>query len=313
MSTNAEDLFDEFDAVPTDQELEAMAENMGSAEADAAAQGGEAATEAAGAPADAGGGEAAEGEADARGQDASLEQGKGTTVPLAVLLEERNAARQEMNELRSRLEKMQAIGEELRQWRESQAKAQQEAEQPKAPDYYEDPEGFVRAQVERGEKAINELNGRLESMTQQQQLASTLQNVQQHLTQIEGQFIQEHPDFDGALDHVRNFYVGNMTAMGQAQQEAEMQANKMIFVGQLTALQRGLNPAQFMYDMASRMGYRAPAPEESAGDTKAMEQVRMLAEAQRAGSMGSASGALDDLAGMDEDEFDQAMKEMGWS
>lgn len=233
-------------------------------------------------------------------------------VPLAALHKER----QRRQQLQAQLQQLQAAAQQqdqqFRAWaaqvqQQAQLAGQQAPQQPvqaqQLPDFSEDPEGHVKA-----------LQAQLQAVQQQQasqQHQQAVQQQEQHVRQVvaqnaqaiaaeveplEREFKQSTPDFDDAFKHLQHVADQHFAQLhpGASPQQREMV--KVLALAQLhdRCRQTGENVCAVLYREAQRQGYRARAAQPGA-----------------APSLDALS--LEQIASMDDAEFDALWRGMQWA
>jgi len=242
-------------------------------------------------------------------------------VPLATLLDERNkltariqSLENELNNTKLTAERADRIEKQLLELRD------QRQEQPAIePDYLDDPKAYVDHRTQSVVKQLQDLGDQLKEATkaqddtkqrlvQQQQLQAIVQGA----SAAEQAYMGKAPDYYEALEHVRNI---NRTQLKLAYPQAtDVQINQalnqqeLMTAGQLLA--QGRNPAEYVYEYAKAVGYKAK--QQQAAQPAHQPDMREKRErAQSLGGAGTPPGTdIDQLMGMEKDEFDQAMVEM---
>jgi len=243
-------------------------------------------------------GTAAEGTAaagDTAAAGASGADGKDKLVPIAALHESREtikALKTQIAALESQ-PKLSAEDAELLKDLRAQKKAAQE---PKDPDFLEDPKGYVDANVKKTAeqvKTLREENERIaQERQQQQQVNQILSGVQQH----EQTFLKTTPDYHQAIDHIRTVRASQLQMLypqATPQQIQQQIANEEIGAA-AQVLRAGGNPAEFAYNYAKTVGYQPKAATQNADGTNG--EAKPDKDAVR--SMGGGGGATKD----DQDE-----------
>lgn len=182
------------------------------------------------------------------------------------------------------------------------------AQEPKDPDFLEDPKGYVDAKAKQTADALKKLDEATTRQTQereqQQQLNQLLSGVQQH----EQAFIKTTPDYTSAIDHIR-LVRGNQLQMLYPQatpQQIQQQITSEEIGAAAQILRAGGNPAEFAYNYAKTMGYqpKAATPPADANGTPKPDKDALR-------SMGGGGGA--EATGEDEGdtmpEFASALAE----
>ena len=223
---------------------------------------------------------------------------------------EQRRKNRELQEQNQRLEqRLNAIQQQQEQF----LKAKQEAEKPKAPDFNEDPAGFLHHQ---NQELANELKAIKQQSEQQTATNQRLQAQQQqesnllgHIQTFEQGFIKDNADYYDAISHIRNASIQNMVDSGYTQQQAIQAVTKQEFMSAVQLMAAGENPAEIFYNRAKKMGYKGKAQESDE------EKLATMEKGQKAGKrLGSSSKpSLKDVADMDDDafgEFLEAQKEL---
>jgi hypothetical protein len=241
-------------------------------------------------------------------------------VPLATMLEERNKMQARIDMLEQRLAtsdqslgRLEGLRDELAALRAAQ---QQPAPEP-APDYLEDPKGYIDASQKSVVEQLRDLGNQVkQSEAVQQQTREQLNNqaavqqIQRVAAGDEEAFAQENKDYWEALDFLRSSRRNQLQVMFPDAQPAQIDGQMRMEEFQTVAavLQRGGSPAQTAYTLAKTMGYTAQQ------DNTPEDQEDLAEKRDKAQGLGGsglpASPAIDELMGMETDEFDQAMTEM---
>lgn len=186
------------------------------------------------------------------------------TVPVSVLIKERERANQletQLAEFRGRLDQFQQFL--------PQAPKPQTQQQEEPPDPDTDPIGALRYQTER--------SNRLEAFLQQQAVET---RVAQDYAADSRRFAAANPDFGAAYDYLLNSRVAELRAQGyqDAQIMPHVQREEMQIAH--AALRAGKSPAQAMYDLAVARSYKKAAPPPAATKTTpdpALQKAREIA------------------------------------
>lgn len=176
---------------------------------------------------------------------AAADPNANRVVPLAAHLAERTRW-QQRDEQRQR--ELQALNERIA------------ALEPKAaaPDFVEDPKGYVDAQTQAARDELKGLKDQAEQLQQQQQFGRFTQELGGH----EAAFVQQNPDYFDALGHVRNIRMQQLSLMYPTATPEQIQ--QAIGQEELNAayvfMQQGRNPAECAFEMAKALGYQRAAP-----------------------------------------------------
>lgn len=189
-------------------------------------------------------------------------------VPLQALHEERNRRR----DLQRRIEEERRQRALLEGRFEELARRLQPAgpPPPAAPDPDADPAGYLRhmdARIRAFEEQRAQADQQARRQAEQRQLAGRFASA---VTEAERAFAAQTPDYQEAVDFLRQRRAADLSVMGYGPQEqAEILHREGVSIA-AQALQRGLSPAEVAYRMAKGWGYRqadrqpAPATFESA-------------------------------------------------
>lgn len=261
-------------------------------------------------------------EAAAAGEDGE-ETPTGDHVPVAVLAEQRQqtrAAREETQDLRDKIVRMETLFERFRIDRQGQA-ADAAGEMPEEiPDYEADPLGHLQATNEVLQKQVAGLMGH----TQEQLAAEADRGVENELMgRYESEtrsFMETQPEYSEAYRWLADVRSKDLETLGYdnpKQREHIIKLEEGQIAGR--ALQAGKNPAEVLFNYAKARGFKAAPPsgngaDESAAGAETDEDKLARIEAGQGASrsLGGPKGgrvpavSLERLAGMDEDdpEFD---------
>ena len=225
-------------------------------------------------------------------------------VPLAVLIEQRKEAREEVRREREAREQLQ------RELAELKAQMPKPAT-PVEPNKDEDPIGYQEFQTAKALAALAETNKRVESVEKTAQAAAQASYEQQLLAStkgIEAQFVAQNPDYYDRLDHVRKVRVAQLRVL--APEATDQQVYEQIereergLVAQM--VQAGKNPVETIYNLAEQFGYQpkaapVPTPPAAGGTPRLAPDVTL--------GTGSGSPAGDDEVAREEDPVDRALRE----
>ena len=218
------------------------------------------------------------------------------TVPLAVLLDERRNFQERIDTMNQNLGKFEALQTKVDTFMENK-KAEEEAVPD--PEYLDDPKAYVDHQVTKAEKASKETADNVTEMRESHEAQARMQQINARLGSIDADFVKDNTDYYEALEHVRRVNIENGMDMGMTEQQAGDQAARAIMMTQAQVMQKGINPAEYMYKMAKRWGYKTAA----AADDKSIQDKNddAIIAGQEADSMGG--GAAPDTGERDEDEM----------
>lgn len=249
----------------------------------------------------------ADGGGDPKPDEPKEDKQSGQTVPLAVLLDERKTFQERLEAQDRKLERFARLDEKLTQALEKKKEPEPD------PDYLDDPKGYIDHKLQKATQAVSETSQNVTEIRQQQEHAAQIQQLNTRLSTYDQEFVQSgHEDYYDALSHIRDINVQNGLDMGMNEQDAKIQAAQAMFAIQAQVMHNGKNPAEFMYNMANRWGYKKaeaePEGKKDEIDDEAMDAAAKGADAQSMG--GGAAPDLDELVDMEDDEFTEAMTEL---
>jgi len=229
---------------------------------------------------------------------------EGQTVPLAVLLDERRNFQERIDTMNQNLGKFQGLQDKVDGFL---ANKKAEAEAVPETEYLDDPKGYIDEQVGKAEAASKETAANVTNMREGHEAQSRMQQINARLGAIDADFVKDNNDYYDALEHVRRVNIENGMDMGMTKEQASGQAAQAMLMTQAQVMQKGVNPAEYMYKMAKRWGYAAKVADPT--DTKDKNDDVIIA-GQEAGSMGGgeAPGEKDhDDDEMSDSEFAEIM------
>ena len=209
-------------------------------------------------------------------------------VPLEALQEARAESKQ--------------IKEQMRQYEEFQrqvaAQLRPQAQQGEPiPDAVEDPLGYTQWAITQLARQNEQLSQWQQGQALQQQQAVQMQQLSGWVTQQEGEFEKEHPDYAKAYEHIVKIRRSELKAMGfnSQQQDAAIIQDAQLVASQ--AIQVGKNPAEILWELAETRGYKTEKPDVA---TAAIAKITAGQAASGGLKGGSAQGKMtaEDLAKM---------------
>lgn len=179
------------------------------------------------------------------------------------------------------------------------------------PDYEDDPIGHLAAKNRILEQQMAQFQQMQKAQEQQQQQAGQFQQLQQGVAQMEQEFAKSTPDYHEAVGFMYNNVAKMAQAMGYPPQQIQQTISQMAMDISMRALQEGKNPAQAAYEAAKQMGYAGPKPPETEEEPPARPQAPTSLSTV-AGKRSAPAGipSLDNIAKMDDAEFEKLWKEM---
>jgi hypothetical protein len=232
---------------------------------------------------------------------------KHQTVPLPVLLEERNKARQIREQFEEERRKWTAAEARMQERLDILAQAMTRDQQPKqvTPSFDDDPIAATVHGFQQTGETVKALQAKLDQIEKGQQAEHFERQITSAAVAAEQQFKTSAPDYDSAIEHLVNARGRELAALGyQGQQILEIMHGERKQVLQ-QSLQSGRNPAQVLYELAKVRGYapKAAAP-------KAEQKMDALEAGSKAASgIDNVAGrqtksiSLQSLIEMDDDEF----------
>ena len=175
-------------------------------------------------------------------------------VPLGALHEERARRKQAQAEL-------QAVKEKLDKYDASLQAYQAKQNAPKVPDYEEDPLGHIKHQQDQllqKQQQEDEQRKHQETQTQAQrkQLAD-LDNFLGEYKQAVSEYEEAQPEVMKAYDFLIEDRAAEYQAIGLTKAQAYQEVHKEEVRIASQAFSQGKNPAEVMYNLAVRRGYKA--------------------------------------------------------
>lgn len=245
----------------------------------------------------------------------SEDEPKGRKVPIGELYAEREKRKQ----AQAKLEQMEAkVGQlentyaRVMERLNGQQQPQQPVYQaPAIPAYEADPVAHLKAK-------IDQLEGGVSSYGQQMAQRNAMEQFQQALGYLEGQYRTQAPDYDAAVEFAKQQRDAELSALGY-NEEARANILRQEIIGvSASAMQRGQNPAEVFYNYAKVKGWGrqqqaapapAPAPKPAPAPAQKLATVAKAQSASRSlpkgGAAPKAGLTLADLATMDDAEFDK--------
>jgi hypothetical protein len=224
-------------------------------------------------------------------------------VPLAELLSERERRRNAESELARNRARLNAIESQL---------ATVATDEGELPDGAKDPEGYakaVAARAERHKAALQNLRAAAESRARELEIGARAMGI--YHAQVD-EFARRQPDYDQAYKHLVADREAELATLGYADPIARLHMvaqEEAAIVAR--ALADGANPAERIYAVARRRGYKP-----GGGDG---EKLLLAERGQAAGkSLGSAPGGAtrvvspEALASLDDADFAQATSGANW-
>lgn len=224
------------------------------------------------------------------------------TVPLAVLMQEREELKRERAE-RQRLQEQFALGNQRLE--RLLAGVQERAAPPPepVPDINTDPVAFFKHRDAQREREIAELREFKQQFEQRGQQQTQEQQLVGAYRADAAAFRAENPDFDPAYDHFRQTIFDMAIQAGatpdQANSEIVLQEQRLV----QTALRNGKRPSEVVYNTSKKWGFQPPKAD-AGQKMQTLQRGQEAARPAAAGSRGRYEGlTVEGLAAMSEAEF----------
>lgn len=237
-------------------------------------------------------------------------------VPLAALHEsraEQKALKAQLEEVRSKLAIADQLKAEIEQIRAERLKQAQ----PQVPKFEEDPFAHLKAKQEELAKGQEEIAKANEARAQQEARQTQLNEIVQTVTAHEEQFKAMTPDYQDAVNYIREFRANELSLYDITDPKAVAQeiANNVLNLS-ITALKAGKNPAELIYKVAQQYGYKKAAPAVPSMDKAAQDALETIQKGQDLNKTLSGGGqaeskiTAESLANLEGEEFNKKWKEL---
>lgn len=232
-------------------------------------------------------------------------------VPLAALHEERERRKELAAQVASEAEKRAKMEARFEAMVHAMEQQKQSESKPAAPNPDEDPLAYIKAQGE----AIDRLSRRQEDFTSAQQQSAQVNRMIETYRHSASEFAQKSPDFMAAYNHLLKERREELRDLGYTDPvtlDTMLQNDEFALVAQ--SLQAGQNPAEKIYALAKRRGYKPADTKMATADV--LDRIEKGQQAAK--SVGAASGgpapkiSLEALANMDDEEFASAIEGKNW-
>ncbi|MCK5017379.1 MAG: hypothetical protein KAS32_09960, partial [Candidatus Peribacteraceae bacterium] len=98
------------------------------------------------------------------------------------------------------------------------------------------------------------------ALRQEMQLDKTATQVQSKYESYVSNFSKDKPDYVDALTHMKERRLAAYSVIGMTKEEAESSINQEYWQTVIGCMNKGLNPAQVLYQLSEVDGYKAAAP-----------------------------------------------------
>lgn len=211
---------------------------------------------------------------------------------------------------------------ELQEYREKFARADErlktlETKKEPGPSFEDDPLTYTRQELEQLKGTVDKVSG--EGLQELRSEVETLR-IQRAIERQEMTFERTTPDYRDALGFYVKSRADAISELGYDEQEARDLIAQELQNATHRAIQAGKNPAEVVYRMAQKSGFKAQEKNKQEGDQKNLETLKKAEGASR--SLSEASGktkgelSAEVLADMSDEDFasltdDQFRKAMG--
>lgn len=148
------------------------------------------------------------------------------------------------------------------------------------PDQNTDPLGNMMHQLSKLTAGFQELQTQRSQEQQQNAIKAQLDQFSAAVNSAKATFEKTTPDFNDAYAHIRNLRTEDLRAAGVPEKDIKQYLLQDEFQIANTAIQRGTNPAEAMYNMAKRYGYVSKTTAAPASTTTAADQTEKMAQLQ---------------------------------
>lgn len=234
-------------------------------------------------------------------------------VPLAALHEER-ARRKELAADMQRMRDEQARRDAILEQRLAALTNRQQQEQ--VPPFEENPAAHLKYGQEQLQQTVQATAQQIQAWQQQQSEQVAIQRLSSVVAHNEAAFMQQSPDYQEAVDYLRNQRVAEIVADGGDEAQAAEMAKRELMHFALARANAGQNPAEVAYKLAKARGYatKAAPAQQLAPAEKLQNQQRVGAASRSIGNGGPANNklSLESLATMTDEEFAAATSGGNW-
>lgn len=206
---------------------------------------------------------------------------------------------------RRRLER--DLAEERMKWETANKRLEELAKrfqpQEKEPDPAEDPVGAITHKTDRIDQRLSEWEKRQEEQRKQEEQYRQQAEVERHWNMSAQSFAQKQPDFPQAYEHLFKNAMEEFVEAGYDDARAQQLVQGYWHDIVQQARKDGINPAERMYNLAKRRGYKVATTQ---------DKIETIANGTKATSpLASASGkapsrlTAEAIAAMPQEEFDK--------
>lgn len=221
-------------------------------------------------------------------------------VPLAALHEERTRRKELATELANERQARQQMEARV----EARLQAIQRANEPQPPSFEENPALALKHGLDTVNQTLAQQQERQQQDYAQRQQQEQVQRAAYTVRQHEAQFVAQKPDYQQAVEFMRDQRTREFQALGYDLEAAQRAAVDEMVQGALMNAAQGINPAERAYRVAEARGYKAQAQTVSESE-KFDAQAKGTAAAKSLGGGGASKSQLtaQQLLAMSDDDF----------
>lgn len=237
------------------------------------------------------------------GEAASQKDEDQGNIPYAAMKKEREKWQARMAGMEEKLSKYDQLEGKLNQFYANQETKDLDAS---TPDYDENPAEYLRIRQERMEKQQDKMSENLSEYDKQREQQAQMQQIGTAISADEQRFVKEKPDYNNALQFVRDREMQRIKMAGYDDTQAMQALSQMEFQIGAQMINQQQSPAEYIYNMAKWYGYKNEA------SAAAEEKIDQLEDGMKASKTLGSGGApnLEDIEKLPMSEFDTAMREM---
>lgn len=215
--------------------------------------------------------------------------------------------RERVKAMREQMKKYDTLWERLDKWEEERLNASKPKEEPvEVPDFNADPTAHLKHETDDIKAKVTNLTEAQQRAEEQAKQAQEMQAVHQQIGMQEQTFVAEHPDYYDALNHVRQIQINAFLPLAKANNLSDIQVQQAMAMQEFNmgrqALKAGLNPAEYVYNIAKQYGYQ-PKKAEEGDDLDTLKKGL-----QHSGPKGGQKVDKDTIDDMEFAEFENTMK-----
>jgi len=235
--------------------------------------------------------------------------------------QEKHWAINAMHEERLKRQDLQATVNRMEgRFQQLQDKVNKEDEQ-EGVDFNENPALNLQARMDKMEDSLEKTGMTEEQIAGRNAQATAVENFKNEFAQVEAEYEKEAPDYQAAIDFLRDARITEYKLTGIPAMQAEKMAINDAFAIATNAKQIGENGAEMFYKLALSRGYVKGDKKEEPDDKKDLTELEKLKEiadniekSQGLGTGGDSPTAMSlaELANLDDKDFDKATEGDNW-